>query len=152
MKPPLEGGQGDMRAFTDLSLKDFCIAERLAYSADTFLKIKTICLHYVLPEMHSFSIRPAKYFHDKPLPKYIDLKTLLIYRPHPVCRCNCYSFFDTVVLNSTICSLLLCVMQNNSITEIETVLYNHSLHTELKCVKNLFLKIVMQYFEIDANW
>jgi len=34
--------------------------------------------------MHSFSMRPAKYFYDKPLPKYLDPKTVLIYRPHPV--------------------------------------------------------------------
>ncbi len=36
--------------------------------------------------MHSFSMRPAKYFYDKPLRKYIDPKTVLIYRPHPVYR------------------------------------------------------------------
>ncbi len=29
-------------------------------------------------------MRPSKYFYDKPLPKYIDPKTVLIYRPHPV--------------------------------------------------------------------
>ncbi len=29
-------------------------------------------------------MRPAKYFYDKPLPKYLDPKTVLIYRPHPV--------------------------------------------------------------------
>ncbi len=34
--------------------------------------------------MQSFSMRPAKYFYDKPLPKYLDTKTVLIYRPHPV--------------------------------------------------------------------
>ncbi len=34
--------------------------------------------------MHSFSMRPAKYFYDEPLPKYLDPKTVLIYRPHPV--------------------------------------------------------------------
>ncbi len=34
--------------------------------------------------MLSFSMRPAKYFYDKPLPKYLDPKTVLIYRPHPV--------------------------------------------------------------------
>ncbi len=34
--------------------------------------------------MHSFSMRPAKYFYDKPLPKYLDPKTVLTYRPHPV--------------------------------------------------------------------
>ncbi len=30
-------------------------------------------------------MRPAKYFYDNPLPKYLDPKTVLIYRPHPVC-------------------------------------------------------------------
>ena len=34
--------------------------------------------------MPSFSMRPAKYFYDKPLPKYLDPKTVLIYLPHPV--------------------------------------------------------------------
>ncbi len=49
-----------------------------------FLKIKTVCLHVVIPEMPSFSMRPAKYFYDNPVPKYLDPKTVLIYRPHPV--------------------------------------------------------------------
>ncbi len=43
-----------------------------------------VSLYYVIQEMHSFSMRPAKYFNDKPLPKYLDPKTVLIYRPHPV--------------------------------------------------------------------
>jgi hypothetical protein len=30
-------------------------------------------------------MRPAKYFYDNPLPNYLDPKTVLIYRPHPVC-------------------------------------------------------------------
>jgi hypothetical protein len=29
-------------------------------------------------------MRPSKYFYDKPLPKILDSKTVLIYRPHPV--------------------------------------------------------------------
>jgi hypothetical protein len=49
--------------------KGFSIAGRFAYSADMFLKIKTVWLHVVIPEMCSFSMRPAKYFYDKPLPK-----------------------------------------------------------------------------------
>jgi len=64
--------------------KGFSIAGRVAYSANMFLKIKTVCLHVIIPEMHSFSMRPAKYFYDNPLPKYLDPKTVLIYRPHPV--------------------------------------------------------------------
>jgi hypothetical protein len=64
--------------------KGFSIAGRVAYSANIFLKIKTACLHIIIPEMPSFSMRPAKYFYDNPLPKYLDPKTVLIYRPHPV--------------------------------------------------------------------
>ncbi len=48
--------------------KGFSIAGRVADSANMFLKIKTVCLHFVIPEMPSFSMRPAKYFYDKPLP------------------------------------------------------------------------------------
>ena len=47
-----------------------------------------VSLYYVIQEMHSFSMRPSKYFYDEPLPKYLDLKTVLIYRPHPVQRNN----------------------------------------------------------------
>jgi hypothetical protein len=64
--------------------KGFSIAGRVAYSANIFLKTKTFFLHDVIPEMPSFSMRPAKYFYDKPLPKYLDPKTVLIYLPHPV--------------------------------------------------------------------
>jgi hypothetical protein len=56
--------------------KDFSIAGRLILCRHV-LKIKTVCLHYVIPEMHSFSMRPAKYFYDKPLPKYLDIKTVV---------------------------------------------------------------------------
>ncbi len=35
--------------------KGFSIAGRDAYSANMFLKIKTVCLHVIIPEMHSFS-------------------------------------------------------------------------------------------------
>ncbi len=64
--------------------KGFSIAGRVAYSANMFLKIKTVCLHVIIQEMHSFSMRPAKYFYDNPLPNYLDPKTVLIYRRHPV--------------------------------------------------------------------
>jgi hypothetical protein len=64
--------------------KDFSIAGRVAYSTNIFLKIKTVFLHDVILEMPSFSMRPAKHFYDKPLPKYLDPKTVLIYLPHPV--------------------------------------------------------------------
>ncbi len=76
--------------------KGFSIAGRVAYSANLFLKIKTVCLHVVIPEVQSFSMRPAKCFYDKPLPKYLDPKTVLIYRPHPVYEENCLFFFISV--------------------------------------------------------
>jgi hypothetical protein len=65
--------------------KGVSIAGRFAYSANIFLKIKTFFIHDVIPEMSSFSMRPAKYFYDKLLPKYLYQKTVLIYLPHPVC-------------------------------------------------------------------
>ncbi len=43
-----------------------------------------VSVYYVLQEMNSFSMRLTKYFYDKPLTKYLDSKTVLIYRPHPV--------------------------------------------------------------------
>jgi hypothetical protein len=75
--------------------KGFSIAGRVAYSANMFLKMKTVCLHVIIPEMPSFSMRPAQYFYDSPLPEYLDPKTVLIYRPHPVCHLSdppCLSF------------------------------------------------------------
>jgi hypothetical protein len=62
----------------------FSKAATVAFSADMFFKIKTVSLLDVIPEMLSFSMRPPKYFYDKPLPKYLDPKTVLIYCPHPV--------------------------------------------------------------------
>jgi hypothetical protein len=62
----------------------FSIAGRVAYSANILLNIKAFFLHDVLPKLPSFSMRPAKYFYDKQLPKYLDPKTVLIYLPHPV--------------------------------------------------------------------
>ncbi len=58
-------------------------AAKFAYSAGIFLEITKNCLLHVIPEMLSFSIRPPKYFYDKPLPKYLISKTVLIYCPHP---------------------------------------------------------------------
>jgi hypothetical protein len=67
-----------------LARKAFSTAAQVAYTVHMVFNIKTVCLHYVILEMHSFSMRPAKFFYDKPLPKYLDPKTVLIYRPHPV--------------------------------------------------------------------
>ncbi len=41
-------------------------------------------LYYVIQEMGIFPMSVANNFCDMPLPKYIDSKTVLIYRPHPV--------------------------------------------------------------------
>ncbi len=68
--------------------KGFSIVGRVAYSANIFNDIfenKIFFLHDVIPEMPSFSMRPSKYFYDKPLPKYLDPKTVLIYLQQPVC-------------------------------------------------------------------
>ncbi len=46
--------------------------------------------------MPSFSMRPAKYFYDKPLLKYLDPKTVLIYLLHPVqslCVVDCFLIY-----------------------------------------------------------
>jgi hypothetical protein len=64
--------------------QSFSIAARATYSADMFLKLKTVCLLGVISEVWSFSMRPSKYFYDKPLPKCLDPKTILIYHTHPV--------------------------------------------------------------------
>jgi hypothetical protein len=49
-----------------------------------FSNIKTVCLHYVILEMHSFPMSAAKHFYDNPLSIYLDPKIVLIYHPHPV--------------------------------------------------------------------
>jgi hypothetical protein len=41
-------------------------------------------LCYVIQEMGIFPMSVANNFFDMPLPKYLDSKTVLIYRPHPV--------------------------------------------------------------------
>jgi hypothetical protein len=68
--------------------KGFSIAGRVAYSTNIFLKIKTVFLHDVIPEMPRSSMRHAKYFYDNPLHKYLEPKTDLIYLPYPVCNYN----------------------------------------------------------------
>ncbi len=40
-----------------------------------------IFLHYLITEIDSFPLSVANNFCDKPLPKYLDSKTVLIYRP-----------------------------------------------------------------------
>jgi hypothetical protein len=79
--------------------KGFSIGGGVAFSTNIFLKIKTVFLHDVIPEMPSFSMRPAKYFYDKPLPKYLNPKTVLIYHPQPV-QCP---IFHSQKISSTSC-------------------------------------------------
>jgi hypothetical protein len=41
-------------------------------------------LYYLIQEIGIFPMSVANNFCDMPLPKYLDSKTVLIYRPHPV--------------------------------------------------------------------
>ena len=68
-----------------LARKAFSTAAQVAYTVHMVVNIKTVCLHYVILEMHSFPMSAAKHFYDNPLSIYLDPKIVLIYRPHPVC-------------------------------------------------------------------
>jgi hypothetical protein len=67
-----------------LARKAFSTAAQVAYTVHMVFNIKTVCLHYVILEMHSFPMSAAKHFYDNPLSIYLDPKIVLIYRPHPV--------------------------------------------------------------------
>jgi len=67
-----------------LARKAFSTAAQVAYTVHMVFNIKTVCLHYVILEMHSFPMSAAKHFYDNPLSVYLDPKIVLIYRPHPV--------------------------------------------------------------------
>ena len=69
-----------------LARKAFSTAAQVAYTVHMVFNIKTVCLHYVILEMHSFPMSAAKHFYDNPLSIYLDPKIVLIYRPHPVHR------------------------------------------------------------------
>ncbi len=64
--------------------KAFSTAAQVAYTVHMVFNIKTVCLHYVILEMHSFPMSAAKHFYDNPLSIFLDPKIVLIYRPHPV--------------------------------------------------------------------
>ncbi len=67
-----------------LARKAFSIAAQVAYTVNMVFNIKTVCLHYVILEMHSFPMSTAKHFYDNLLSIYLESKIVLIYRPHPV--------------------------------------------------------------------
>jgi hypothetical protein len=67
-----------------LARKAFSTAAQVAYTVHIVFNIKTVCLHCVILEMHSFPMSAAKHFYDNPLSIYLDPKIVLIYRPHPV--------------------------------------------------------------------
>ncbi len=67
-----------------LVCKGFSIAGRVAHSANILLKIKTLFTWCHTRDAQLFNETPANYFYDKPLPKYLDPKTVLISLPHPV--------------------------------------------------------------------
>jgi hypothetical protein len=67
-----------------LARKAFITAAQVANTVHMVFNIKTFSLHYVILEMHSFPMSAAKHFYDNPLSLYLDPKSVLIYRPHPV--------------------------------------------------------------------
>jgi hypothetical protein len=67
-----------------LARKAFSTAAQVSYTVHMVFNIKTVCLHYVILEMHSFPMSAAKHFYDNPLSIYLDPKIVLIYHPHPV--------------------------------------------------------------------
>ncbi len=64
--------------------KAFSTVAQVAHTVHIVFNIKTVCLHYVILEMHSFPMSAAKHLYDNPLSIYLDPKIVLIYRPHPV--------------------------------------------------------------------
>jgi hypothetical protein len=69
-----------------LARKAFSTAAQVAYIVHMVFNIKTVCLHYVILEMHSFPMSAAKHFYDDPLSIYLDPKIVVIYRLNPVRR------------------------------------------------------------------
>ncbi len=67
-----------------LAREAFSTAAQVACTVHMVFIIKTVCLHYVILEMHSFPMSAAKHFYDNPLSIYLDPKIVLIYRLHPV--------------------------------------------------------------------
>ena len=47
-----------------LARKAFSTAAQVAYTVHMVFNIKTVCLHYVILEMHSFPMSAAKHFYD----------------------------------------------------------------------------------------
>ncbi len=62
----------------------FSIAAEVSHSADIFCSKMIVGLYYLIQEIGIFPMSVANNFCDMPLPKYLDSKTVLIYRPHPV--------------------------------------------------------------------
>ncbi len=66
-----------------LARKAFSTTAQVAYTVHIVFNIKTVWLHYVILEMHSFPMSAAKHFYENPLSIYLDPKIVLIYRSHP---------------------------------------------------------------------
>jgi hypothetical protein len=64
--------------------EDFITAAGVENSTDMVLKIKTVFLRYVITEILSFPMSASIHFYNKPIPRYLYPKTVLIDRPHPV--------------------------------------------------------------------
>ncbi len=80
------------------------------------------CLLYitVIPEMCRFGMSAANHFCDKPLPKYLDLKTVLIYCPSPV-QCTCSMILYVFVLYLTLLYCVLC----GPVRQLRSALFLH---------------------------
>ncbi len=63
-----------------LAHKAFSTAAQIANTVHIVFNIKTVCLHYVILEMHSFPMSAAKHFYDNQLSIYLDPKTAHFHR------------------------------------------------------------------------
>jgi hypothetical protein len=61
-------------------------------------------LYYVIQEMSIFPMSVANNFCDMSLPNYLDSKTVLIYRPHPVFVSRRYSIIQSIIHRYFFCS------------------------------------------------
>jgi hypothetical protein len=92
-----------------LARKAFSTAAQVAYTVHMVFNIKTVCLHYVILEMHSFPMSAAKHFYDNPLSIYLDPKIVLIYRPHPVSCWVIASLWIESNFLSLLSGIMLCI-------------------------------------------
>jgi hypothetical protein len=96
---PLPYIQSNACRFLFLLFSYLRFAEAASFDKKELRRSCTVSLYYVRQEMHSFSMRPAKYLYDQPLPKYLDPKTVLIYRLHLVFVVPFIIYFRRIIFN-----------------------------------------------------